>query len=158
MRDKIATRKSRYDKSLSGTTVNRNMAALSAVMKVTVKEFGWLAKNPVTNVTKFAESKGSECFLSDAERDSLLEACAASSCVPLLLLVKLALATGARKGELLALEWTGVDLDWRTIRFVDTKNGESRSVALAHIAVDVLKGGARAVSAWERSSRRRSAP
>lgn len=39
------------------------MAALSGVMKVAVKEFGWLAKNPVTNVTKFAESKGRERFL-----------------------------------------------------------------------------------------------
>lgn len=138
-RDKIAARESRYGKPLAGSTVNRNMAALSAVMKVTVKEFGWLAKNPVSNVSKFAESKGRERFLTDDEREALIKSCAKSGCVALLPMVKLALATGARKGELLGLQWSGVDLDRRTARFEDTKNGESRTVPLAASAVTVLK-------------------
>jgi integrase len=32
-----------------------------------------------------------------------------------------------------------VDLDRRTVRFIDTKNGESRTVPLATVAVDVLR-------------------
>jgi integrase len=138
-RDAIAARESRYGEKLSGGTVNRHLAALSAVLKVTVKEFGWLSKNPVTNVSKFSESKGKERFLSDAERDRLLDACAQSSCEALLPIVKLALATGARKGEILALQWSGVDLEHRRVRFADTKNGESRTVPLAPMAVDALK-------------------
>ena len=54
-------------------------------------------------------------------------------------MVELALATGARKGELFAVQWAGVDLDRRTVRFLDTKNGESRTVPLAQTAVATLK-------------------
>ena len=138
-RDKLAKRKTRYDRPISGSTINRHMASLSGVLKVTVKEFGWLTKNPVTNVRKFAEGKGRERFLTESERDALLEECKASPCTALLPMVQLALATGARKGELFALQWAGVDLDRRTARFVDTKNGDSRTVPLAQTAVDVLK-------------------
>jgi integrase len=53
--------------------------------------------------------------------------------------VRLALATGARRGELFGLQWAGVDLDRRVVRFMDTKNGESRTVPLAKSAVEVLR-------------------
>jgi integrase len=108
-------------------------------MKVAVKEFGWISKNPVSNVSKYAESKGRERFLTDTERKSLLEACDASSCLALSPIVRLALATGARKGELLGLQWKGVEIDMRRVRFLDTKNGEARTVPLADPAIAVLK-------------------
>jgi hypothetical protein len=72
------------------------MAVLSAVFKVAVKELGWVAKNPVVNVTRFAEGKRRERFLTEKERDRLFERCDASTCAALLPLVKLALATGAQ--------------------------------------------------------------
>jgi integrase len=108
-------------------------------MRVTVKEYGWLPKNPVPNVTRLADSKGRERFLSEPERAALLKACEESACAALGPLVTLALATGARKGELLALDWQNVDLDNRRVRFLDTKNGESRTVPLAVSAVEALK-------------------
>jgi integrase len=37
------------------------------------------------------------------------------------------------------LEWANVSLDRRTVRFVDTKNGDNRTVPLAATAVAVLK-------------------
>jgi len=124
---------------MSGGTINRQLASLSAVLKVAVKEFGWIAKNPVSNVSKMAESKGRERFLSDAERDRLLKACDGSDCAALPTFVRLALATGARKGELLGLQWSNVDVPNRRVRFVDTKNGESRTVPLAASAIATLK-------------------
>ena len=139
VRNSMSTRTNRYDKAISGSTVNRNMAVLSAVFKVAVKELGWVAKNPVVNVTRFAEGKGRERFLTEKERDRLFERCEASPCAALLPLVKLALATGARKGELLSLQWANVDLDRRVVRFTDTKNGDQRTVPLAASAVATLK-------------------
>jgi integrase len=115
------------------------VTALSAVLTVAVKEYGWLAKNPIPNVTRMPDSKGRERFLSAQEREDLMDACAASECPALLPLVQLALATGARKSELLGLLWANVDLDRRTVRFLDTKNGESRAVPLAGAAVASLK-------------------
>jgi integrase len=138
-RDSLSKRLTRAGEPLSGSTVNRYVTALSAVMRVTVKEFGWIGKNPVAGVGRLEDSKGRERFLSDDERVALLAACDASACAALPHFVRLALATGARKGELLALQWPNVDLSRRTARFVDTKNGENRTVPLAQTAVDTLK-------------------
>lgn len=139
IRDQLAAKQSRLGAPMSGGTINRHLASLSAVMKVAVKEFGWIPKNPVSNVSKMAESKGRERFLKDAERDRLLKACDGSECAALPAFVRLALATGARKGELLGLQWSNVDLVNRRVRFVDTKNGESRTVPLAASAIGTLK-------------------
>jgi integrase len=138
-RDKLADRRNRAGKSLTGSTVNRHLTALSGVLRVAVREYGWLPRNPVANVTKFEDSRGRERFLSDAERVRLIDACKASECAALLPIVQLALATGARKGELLSLQWSSVDVDRRTIRFLDTKNGESRTVPLAPTAIATIR-------------------
>ena len=59
---------------MSGSSINRRITALSAVLTVTVREYGWLAKNPIPNVTRMPDSKGRERFLSDKERKALLAA------------------------------------------------------------------------------------
>ena len=138
-RDKLAQTETRNGTPLSGATVNRYVTALSAVLSVTVKEYGWIQRNPARSVVRLADSKGRERFLSDAERAALLAACDSSDFALLGPVVRLALATGARKGEIMSLQWTGVDLDRRTVRFLDTKNGESRTVPLAAAAVNVLR-------------------
>ena len=117
-----------HGKPLNGSTINRRVTALSAVLSVTVKEYGWLAKNLVWNVSRLEDSKGRVRFLGEQERFALLEACDASTFSALGSAVRLALATGARKGELHALAWQNVDLDRRTVRFVDTKNGSLAAI------------------------------
>ena len=139
VRDSLAQVKTRAGKPLSGATVNRYVTALSAVLTVTANEYGWIQRNPARNVTRLADSKGRERFLTEAERGALLRACDASDCPVLGAVVRLALATGARKGELMALEWPGIDLNRRVARLLDTKNGESRTVPLAAPAVAVLR-------------------
>ena len=138
VRDKLTRAESR-GKPLSGSTINRRITALSGVLTVAVKEYGWIAKNPIANVARLEDSKGRERFLSDVERQRLLAECEHSECAALSAVVQLALATGARKGELLGLQWTGVDLDRRKMRLLDTKNGDSRTIPLAPTAVSVLK-------------------
>lgn len=137
-RDTLAARTVRGH-AVSGSTVNRYLTALSAVLRVTAKEYGWIAKNPVPSVSRLEDSKGRERFLSDTERSRLLAECDASPFAALGPFVRVALATGARRGELLQLQWVGVDLDRRTVRFLDTKNGESRTVPLARTAVEDLR-------------------
>jgi integrase len=139
MRERLSKVHTRAGTPLTGATITRYGTAISAVLTVTVKEYGWITRNPARNVTRLADSKGRERFLTGVERGALLEACDASDCAVLGSIVRLALATGARKGELMALEWSGIDLDRRTVRFLDTKNGESRTVPLAASAISVLK-------------------
>ena len=53
-------------------------------------------------------------------------------------LVTVAVETGMRRGELLALEWADVDLDRREIYIPDSKNYDPRVVPLSRDCVDAL--------------------
>lgn len=53
---------------------------------------------------------------------------------------ELAIETGMRRGEMLALEWRNVDYKKLVAVLIDTKNGETRAVPLSSSAVRVLKG------------------
>jgi integrase len=69
--------------------------------------------------------------LEEGERARLLAACDQSTSWPALgLFARLALATGARRGELLKLEWSDVDLKGGSILLRETKNDEDRRVPL----------------------------
>jgi integrase len=57
----------------------------------------------------------------------------------LLAFIILAVETSMRRGEICGLEWSRVDLRRHTAHLVDTKNGESRTVALSSVAVAALQ-------------------
>ncbi|QQS53509.1 MAG: site-specific integrase [Candidatus Competibacteraceae bacterium] len=127
------------DTPRSPATVVRYLAALSHCLTIGVKEYRWLDDSPMRKVTKPREPRGRVRFLSDEERAALLSACEASPNPYLFPVVVLALSTGMRAGEIMALEWRDVDLQrgWLTLR--ETKNGERRGVPLAGKALELLK-------------------
>ena len=59
----------------SNATVVRYMAALGHAFTIAVKEWGWLEGSPMRQVMKPKEPRGRVRFLSDDERDQLLEVC-----------------------------------------------------------------------------------
>jgi integrase len=126
-------------KPISPATVNRYLAALSAVCKWAWKELHWLPANPVLSVSKGQESTGVIRFLSDEERKRLLDACKASTDPNIYCAVVLALATGARYSNLRMLAWDDVDFERCVLRFKQTKNGEPRYVPVVGPAKQVLQ-------------------
>jgi integrase len=128
----------------SAGTANRYMGVLSHAISVAVNEWEWLPAHPMKNIAKLPEPRGRVRFLDDAERARLLDACRQSPAALLYPLVVLALSTGARHGELIALRWDQVDFTRQAIVLHDTKNGERRVLALAHHALEVLQD-------WHRS-------
>jgi integrase len=139
-RDKLARNKARR---LSGATVKRWLAVLSHCFTMAVQEWQWCDENPVLKITKPREPRGRVRFLSDQERHQLLEACQASRNPYLHTIVVLALATGARRGELLSLRWPDVDLKRGTLTFHETKNDERRTVPLTGQALTLMQHHAR---------------
>lgn len=137
-RRSLQTRKKRDGEPLSGATVNRHLAALSAVCKWAWKELRWLPSNPVLDVSKAPEGEGIVRFLSDSERKALLKACRESSDPNIQTAVTLALATGARYSNIRNLTWDDVDRKAWRVRFVETKNGRPRFVPLIGPAQEVL--------------------
>ena len=123
----------------SNATVVRYMAALGHAFTIAVKEWGWLEGSPMRQVTKPKEPRGRVRFLSDDEREQLLEVCKSSQNRYIYLVVVLALSTGARKMEILSLTWKDVDFERRVITLHDTKNGERRVLPLAGHALELTR-------------------
>lgn len=149
-RARLAQRRNRYGEPVSGATVNRYLAALSAVCKWAWKELRWLPANPVLAVSKMTEGEGIVRFLSDDERRALLKACREHSNPNIYPAVMLALATGARASNIRFLRWEDVDRDTWTLTIRETKNGTPRYLPVvgpaqgalqAHFEADPTKEG-----------------
>ncbi len=137
-REKLSQGKTRSGTGRKPATVNRYMAALGHAFTVAVKEWGWVEANPVHKLSKLKEPRGRVRFLSDEERERLLEACGGSPDSRLFLVVVLAISTGARKGELLRLRWPDIDLKRGVAVLHQTKNDERRALPLTGLALAVL--------------------
>jgi len=141
-RDKLASTKfgrGKTKKSRSGATVNRYLATLSHLFSVAQREWRLVDRNPVREISRKKENKGRVRYLSDEEREALLEACGTSEWPPLNALVTLAISTGARRGELLGLTWDRVDLKKGRATVLDTKIGEPRVLPLVGKSLDALR-------------------
>ena len=135
-------------KEVSGGTVIRELAYLSAIINHARREWGINVPNPVQMVRKPQSPQSRSRVLTDDEVSKLLMALEPTGrrsrwTKPA---VQLALATAMRRGELLSLRWEHVDLQNRTAFLPDTKNGESRTVPLSTAAVQVLTGLPRHIS------------
>jgi integrase len=116
------------------TTVNRELAYLRRMFSIAVQQ-GWIVKNPFNAgdaLILTSCEKRRERILTLAEETLLLAACddpKRSHLKPLLIAL---LDTGARKGEMLKLKWSDVDLVNRivTIRAQNTKTLSERQVAI----------------------------
>jgi integrase len=120
-------------------TVKRYLAALSHAFTIAMREWQWMEENPCRRVSKPAEPRGCVRFLTDEERQRLLDICQASAGRSLYLVVLLALSTGARKGEILHLHWADVDLTHGRLTFHETKNSERRTVPLTGPALEQMR-------------------
>ena len=140
LKDKLTKDQSeRTGRSRTSATVNRYLALLSHAFTVAVREWQWMAVNPLRQISKFKEAQGRTRFLSDEERERLLDVCSSSKNTHLFTLVTLALSTGMRRGEMLGLRWENIDIQNRRITLVITKNGERRGVPLVGKAYGLIK-------------------
>jgi integrase len=130
-------------KPRSAATVVRYLAVLSHVLAVAMKEWQWCHDNPAQKISKPKEPRGRVRFLSDQERDGLLNACRLSTSSILHTVVVLAISTGMRQGELMGLHWGQIDFGRTAITLHDTKNGDRRRVPLAGLALELMQDHAR---------------
>ncbi len=115
-------------------TPNRFLEVLKTCYSLAVKN-GKVEKNPVKAVRLFKENNARVRYLTETEEAKLMAALP-SHYRPLVIL---ALHTGLRRGELLALQWP--DIDFRAGRMITVnmrKNGESKHVPLNSITYETL--------------------
>lgn len=140
------------DKGLAPSSVQRIHASLRAALKLAL-QYGWIGENPaaLARIPKAGKSKHRITPPTVAEVTTLIHG-AFDVDGDFGLFVWLATATGARRGELVALRWSRIDLDagTLTIEFAmadgndgcvvkDTKTGNVRTIGLDGATVQLLK-------------------
>lgn len=119
-------------------TYNRQRAVISAILTYAEKE-ELIPFNPCSKVRLRTVRNRRTRFLTDIERGRLLSACDRSNWPKLGLLVRLALATGARRSELLGLTWSDIDFKRGVANLSDTKNGEPRVLPIPSVILRLLE-------------------
>jgi integrase len=127
-------------KPLSGSTVKKELNMLSRLFGYAEIEEGidLPRGNPVRKVRMPKDGAGRERRLTEEEWKSLENECRASRNRNLWPCVQLAIALGARQGELLNLEWKDVNKKRSVALLRETKNGDDRAVPLTSEALAVL--------------------
>jgi integrase len=122
-------------KSVKPPTVARQLNTLSAILNHARKEWCYPITNPIADVKRPAQSQSRTRRLAEGEEQKLIEAVEPHYS----LVVRFALATSMRRGEVLALTWQNVDMTARVAVLPMTKNGDARRVPLSSAALKVLE-------------------
>lgn len=130
----LAGKRDELAKKYKAGTVNRYLAALSHVFTIACDEWEWLPANPLGKVRKEKEGNSRLFYLTLPELDRVLEQAAKCWRRPLVTIITLAIATGARKSEVLGMKWADVDLERGMILLEEQKNNERGTLYLADYA------------------------
>ena len=126
-------------KSVSPSTVRRELAVLQHCLHVAVVDWGFPLKgNPVALIKKPKPGLSRERRISAHELAALKDGLAQCRNPMLSNIVAFAIATGMRRGEILAFRWRDIDPRIPAVHLRDTKNGHPRTVPLSPAALAAL--------------------
>lgn len=122
-------------KEVRAASVIRELNTLSAMLNHARKEWCLEITNPVADIKRPAVGSSRTRRLMDDEESKLIAA------LPAVYgnILRFALATAMRRGEVLSLLWSNVNLVAQVAVLPMTKNGEARCVPLSKDAVAILK-------------------
>ena len=121
--------------TMAPATANKRLFRLKHIFKKAV-EWGYRVDNPARGIRKHREPRGRVKWLTNAQRDQLVQQ--ANPDLRLYLLA--AQYTGARRRSLLELREQDVDFERNTVTFRATKNGDDYSVPLHPKLREMLHG------------------
>lgn len=128
--------------SVTPATVSKELNTLKAMLNKAVT-WGYLKANPLAGMSGLKEPSGRLRYLAPEETARFLEACTTPAY--LRPIADLALHTGMRRSEILALRWSEVDLRRHTLTPTLTKNNERRVIPINDTVATVLKAWPRVV-------------
>ncbi|MHC2106470.1 tyrosine-type recombinase/integrase [Methylobacterium sp. CM6246] len=126
-------------RQVSPGTIIRELGLLRSVFETAQNEWDVpLSANPVARVRKPTAPEGRTRRLAEGELDSLLKPSSIGRTTWLRNAIQLAIETGMRRGELLNVRWSDVDLRAGLLKIPRTKTGISRRIPLTSKAVSIL--------------------
>ncbi|WP_404933717.1 site-specific integrase [Nitratireductor sp. L15S-10] len=127
-------------KTLSPTGLKREFVVLKHVLSIAQREWGIpLRQNPIANVRLDVADRRRDRRLGAGELDRLLEAFKFTRNRHLLPIALFALETAMRRGEILSMIWSDIDLVRALVTVPVAKNGYSRTIPLTVEALGILK-------------------
>jgi integrase len=122
-------------RSVKPPTVARQLNTLSAILNHARKEWCYAIANPIPDIKRPVQSQSRTRRLRQGEEELLVAAMEPHYAR----VVRFALATGMRRGEILSLTWQYLDAVARVAVLPMTKNGDARRVPLSSVALKVLE-------------------
>lgn len=129
---------------LKGSSINRELNLLSAVLTKARKRWKWLDGHPMANVERPADPPSRDKTYSDDDISRILLALGYEGQVTTLrhkiaVAMLLALETAMRQGEIWGMTWEAINWEKCYVHLPETKNGDSRNVALSDKALALLQ-------------------
>lgn len=156
---RLATMSEKTGRPLSTQTVRHEIAILSRIIAHAIKEWGipLAYGNPCLQIKMPSQARARDRRLQGDEEARLLVECAKAKNPWLVPVVRFAIETAMRAGEMLetkgtadddgerpiqsaGLLWKHVDLNKRVALLPETKNGTARKVPLSSVVVEILRG------------------
>ena len=123
----------------SGDTINHYFNTLSKLFQMLSGDWDLQIANPIKGIKRMPPSQGRTKRISEKMEWQLFAACNRLSTPLLSSIIEFAMQTGMRRGELMGLAWTDIDLPNRRAFLHTSKNGEPRQVPLTRRAKSVLE-------------------
>ena len=134
--DMASYRDERVKAGYASNTIRLELAIVSHLFEIARKEWGMEGlHNPVKSIRMPSPPAGRDRRLQPGELEKLLE-CLSEEMNQV---VRFALETAMRRGEIAGMTWDMVDLKKRIVTLPETKNGQKRIVPLSSVAVIILK-------------------
>ena len=132
---------SRLNRTTKASTINRKLALLKAILNKAIEWDVLKDTNPAKKVSLFKENNTRDRFLAKEELENLYAECTGE----LLNIVKVAVHTGLRRGEIMGLTWRDVDVNRKLIyvrrsgKFAyGTKSSKNRVVPMNDVVREVF--------------------
>lgn len=126
-------------KQVKPGTVRRDLAILKHTFDIAEREWNIpIRENPLNKIAKIKPQAGRSRRLSEDEFIALQDSQAQTKNPYVMLIIRFAIATGMRRGEILQVKWKDVDFQAKTLHIPITKNGHARTIPLSSHALAVL--------------------
>lgn len=126
-------------KVIQPATLRRQLTPIARMFRVAHDEWGLpIPTSPLAKLRFTATDTRRERRLGAGEYEKLLDAGIDTRNPLIVPIVRFALETAMRRGEILPLRWAQVDLPRRTVTVLEAKNGYSRVIPITEVALAVL--------------------
>jgi integrase len=136
----FATYRDERLKRIKPTSLKRELVPIRHMFEVAKHEWGLpIRENPIDKLKLKAPCQNRERRLRPGEFERLMDAtqfCRNKLIEPI---IRIALASGMRRGEILAIKKTDIDFRGKVLLITETKNGFPRHIPLTKNALEILK-------------------